>query len=70
MAPKTEQERLFGASCVRVMLERGGLQPQDNEIYQGTLADLGLEDSQVLAYLENHRSDVERALDQRGGRAG
>lgn len=62
MAPRTREERLFGAACLRVKLEKGGAPPAASEIYQATIQDLGLTESEVEAYLVNHRGTVESAL--------
>lgn len=68
MPPKSESERLFGAACLRVTLERSGLDPSHHEIYQGALSDLSLDDPRVMAFLAEHRASVETALDERKGR--
>ncbi|CAN0595628.1 unnamed protein product, partial [Laminaria digitata] len=57
MAPKTREERLFGAACLRVTLERNGGSAM-NEIYNATLDDLGLEAEDVDTYLETERVKV------------
>lgn len=70
MPPKSREQRLLGAACVRVALERSGGSP-DNEIYRGTLLDLGLTEADVNEYLLQHRAEVERRLDaHRSGRRG
>ena len=61
MAPKTREEKLFGAACLKVTLEQNG-GSAINEIYQATLTDLGLESGEVEIYLEQERSRVESAL--------
>lgn len=61
MAPKTREERLFGAACLRVTLERNGGSAM-NEIYNATLDDLGLAAEDVDTYLETERAQVEAAL--------
>lgn len=66
MAPKTREERLFGAACLKVTLERNGGSAM-NEIYKATLSDLGLEAEDVEVYLRTERERVEAALDS--GRA-
>lgn len=63
MAPKTEQERLFGAACVRVTLERTGRDPTSVSLYVETLDDLDLSDEAVRRYLSEHRADVEAKLE-------
>lgn len=66
MAPKTREERLFGAACLRVTLERNGGSAM-NEIYIATLEDLGLSAEEVDTYLQGARAQVESALNS--GRA-
>lgn len=70
MAPRTERERWFGAACVRVTLERAGHDPMSMSLYRDTLADLRVEDDDVVAYLQAHRGEVEAKLDahRRGAR--
>lgn len=63
MTPKSRDERLFGAACLRLTLEstrgdRGGA----SEIYRETLRDLALTEEDVDAYLEQHRERIEAAL--------
>jgi hypothetical protein len=68
LAPKSRQERLFGAACLKQQLERSpGVNASASEIYRGTLRDLDLEESEVEAYLREHQAEVEAALDARGG---
>lgn len=70
MPPKSREQRLFGAACLRLALEAkvadkaGGL-----EIYEATLADLGVSDDEVEIYLATHREEVRSAL-AAGRRAG
>ncbi|MGF1509023.1 MAG: hypothetical protein ACFB9M_05920 [Myxococcota bacterium] len=68
MAARSREERLFGAACVRVTLESagGGLAG----LYADMLKDLELDASDVEAYLEAHREEVEVALARRGKRHG
>jgi len=61
MAPKTREERLFGAACLRVTLEQNGGSAM-NQIYNATLDDLGLAAEDVDTYLETERARVEAAL--------
>ncbi len=70
MAPKTEAERIFGAACLRVTLERSGHDPARSEIYKETLNELNLSDGQVMVFLDQHRREVESRLDEHGGAAG
>lgn len=67
MAPKTERERLFGAACVRVTLERAGRAPTSLSLYTETLDDLGVTDEDVTRYLKQHRAEVEGRLDAHRG---
>ena len=62
MAPKTRDERLFGAACLKVTLERTGGSAM-TEIYTATLSDLGLTAEEVDLYLDHARTRVEAALD-------
>jgi hypothetical protein len=61
---KTRAERLFSAAVLRRSFElqdeeyRGGFR----FVYEGVLRDLGLEDDDVVEYLEKHRDEVERAI--------
>jgi hypothetical protein len=65
---KTREERLFGAACLRLTLERGsGHGAAGSEIYRETLMDLELTDADVDAYLESHRDAVVAALAARRG---
>ncbi len=61
--PRTKAQRLFGAACLRIQLERNRVDPNGSEIYQGALDDLDLEDNEVEAYIRDHRAEVETALD-------
>lgn len=69
MAPKTRDERLFGAACLKVTLERNGGSAM-NEIYTATLSELGLTAVEVEAYLLENRPKVREALDARGRKGG
>ncbi len=62
MAQRSKQERLFGAACLRLTLERAGTRVSGNEIYEGTLRDLGLTDDDVEVYVRDHRDEVQTAL--------
>jgi hypothetical protein len=64
MAPRTREERLFGAACLKVTLERSGGSAM-NEIYNATLSDLGLTAEEVDIYLQAERAQVEAALNAR-----
>ena len=62
MPPRTKAEKLFGAACLKVGLERGGSSDAAaTEIFLGALEDLGLRESEVDAFLSEHRKDVELA---------
>ena len=63
MPPRTREQRLFGAACLKVQLERAGI--SNSEIYEGALSDLELTDAEVIDYLTRERNRVETALDQR-----
>jgi hypothetical protein len=62
---RTREERLFGAACLKVTLERSAGPAHRSEIYRGALEDLGLTDAEVDAFLAEERPAVERALDAR-----
>ncbi len=61
---RSRRDPLFGAAVLKLsFLARGeGAAGAFREIYEGVLADLGLSDAQVDAYLEQHRAEVEAAL--------
>jgi hypothetical protein len=68
--PRTKAERLFSAAVVRRSFEL-----QDREyaqgfrfVYEGVLRDLELQDSEVDAYLAEHRGEVEAAIGRRGAK--
>lgn len=67
MPRRTKRERLFGAACLKLTLETGGVQVSGNEIYEGALRDLGLTDAEVDEYLRDNRREVREAL--KAGRA-
>jgi hypothetical protein len=63
MPPKSREERLFGASCLKLKLEKTvGQRAAAVEIYQDTLRDLGLSEEDVDAYVDAHRGEIEAAL--------
>ena len=70
MPAKSHQEKLFGAACVYVTLERQGLSPALNEMYLATLTDLGVEPGAVEQFLAEQRDIVESALKRRGSSKG
>ncbi|MCK6546508.1 hypothetical protein L6R52_11710 [Myxococcota bacterium] len=68
MPPKSREQRLFGAACLKLTLERThGDRAATLEIYEATLRDLDLTDGAVEEYLSAHRSEVQAALDARRG---
>lgn len=65
---KTKEEKLFSAAVLRRSFE---LQDKQYEqafrfVYEGVLRDLGLLDSDVVAYLGKHLVEVEKAIGRRG----
>lgn len=66
MAPKSREQRLFGAACLKVTLEQNATSASASTIFLDTLKDLSLVEAEVDAYLREHREEVERAL-VRGG---
>lgn len=68
MAPRSREERLFGAACLWLTLE-ATISPLDSDIMVGTLGDLNLDATEVEAYLAKHRSRVAEAL-KRGRHGG
>jgi hypothetical protein len=67
--PKTKAERLFSAAVVRRSFE---LQDREYEagfrfVYEGVLRDLELHESEVEAYLAEHRAEVEAAIGRAKG---
>lgn len=73
MAPrqKTKEDKLFSAAVLRRSFELRGDEhrAQFRFVYEGVLRDLGLEASEVEAYLAAHGPEVETALG-RGPKAG
>src|SRR5437868_2078931 len=64
VATKTRDERLFGAACLKVMLERTLRDRAGaSEIYRATLSDLDILDEDVDGYLAEHREMIQTALD-------
>ena len=67
---RSQEEKLFGAACLKLALSQTqGVGAAENEIYKGTLSDLGLSDEDVDRYLDSNRDLVRNALSKRG-RAG
>lgn len=60
--PRTREEKLFGAACLKVTLDAQGARTDTSEIYRGALSDLGLTDGEVDEYLRVHRAEVELKL--------
>jgi hypothetical protein len=61
---KTKEERLFSAAVLRRSFELQSRehQPGFQFVYEGVLRDLDLEDAEVVAFLDAHRDEVERAI--------
>ena len=67
MPPKTREQRLFGAACLKLTLEKNvNAEAEDIEIYQQSLGDLDLTAEDVQTYLVDNRAIVQAALDKRG----
>ena len=62
MPRKTRAERLFGAACLQLTLERSGSRARASELYLSTLSDLDVSEAEVDAYVEAHRDEVLEAL--------
>ena len=60
--PRTREEKLFGAACLKVTLESRPGGAAGSEIYTGALEDLGVTDAEVDSYLAQHRVEVEARL--------
>ncbi len=62
--PKTREEKLFSAAVLRRSFELRGEEHRDQFrfVYAGVLRDLGLEETEVEAYLSAHRAEVEAAI--------
>jgi hypothetical protein len=60
---KTQEQKLFGAAVLKTSFRlREALDsPAFKFVYPGVLRDLGLEDSEVDAYIEANREAVEKA---------
>lgn len=71
MPSRTKAQKLFGAACLKVGLERGQVsRAAAIEIFRGTLEELGLTEGEVEDFLRAHREDVERAWERRDGSKG
>ncbi len=62
--PKTRVERLFSAAVLRRSFELSGGEHEASFrfVYEGVIRDLGLEESDVDAYLAAHRDEVDAAI--------
>lgn len=60
--PRTREEKLFGAACLKVTLSAHPGGADTSDIYRGALSDLGVTDAEVEAYLALHRAEVEAKL--------
>ena len=60
---KTREQKLFGAAVLKVsfLLREAGDSPAFKLVYPGVLRDLGLEDSEVDAFIASNRESVEKA---------
>jgi hypothetical protein len=69
MSDRPGKDPLFGAAVLRLSFELRGAteEPGFRFVYRRTLADLGLTDDAVRAYLEEHRDAVEQHI-RAGGR--
>ena len=67
--PRSKAEKLFAAAVLRRTFELRGEESGAafKFVYEGVLRDLGLEDAEVLAHLESHRSEVEAAIGRKTG---
>jgi len=67
---KTLRDKLWGAAVLKCSFTLRGAadSPAFKGIYPGVLRDLGLDDAQVDAFIEEHREAVEKAA--RGSTAG
>ena len=61
---KSKEEKLFSAAVLRRSFEARGEEYAGGFrfVYEGVLRDLGLEDAEVLAYLAEHREQVDKAI--------
>jgi hypothetical protein len=62
--PKTREEKLFAAAVLRRSFELRGDEHREQFqfVYSGVLRDLGLEATDVDAYLAAHRAEVDVAI--------
>jgi hypothetical protein len=64
MSERPGRDPLFGAAVLRLSFELRGAtdDPGFRFVYRKTLADLGLTDDTVRAYVEEHRDALERHI--------
>jgi hypothetical protein len=64
---KTKAERLFSAAVLLrgFELQEARYKAGFRFVYEGVLRDLGLEDHEVVEYLEKHRAEVDAAMGRR-----
>ena len=71
MPPRTKEERLFGAACLKAQLEKSGASGSGaSGIYEGTIKDLGISDEEVCRFLTLNRAQIEEALSSGSRKAG
>ena len=56
---------LFGAAVLKLSMAKKGLitEPGFRVVYAGTLRELGLKDSEVEAYIAEHRETLEKHIE-------
>ncbi|MBI2375754.1 MAG: hypothetical protein HYV07_17290 [Deltaproteobacteria bacterium] len=59
---KSHSDRLFGAACIKLMLERTGGAAQGKSIYEETLAELGVTNEEVEAFVDGNRARIVESL--------
>ena len=66
---RSRDEKLFAAAVLRRSFELAGedQRPGYRFVYDGVLRDLGLEDADVVAFLERHALEVDAAIGRRRG---
>lgn len=62
--PRTPEEKLFAAAVLKRSFELRGDEHREGFrfVYEGVLRDLGLDDAEVDAYLEDHAAEVDAAI--------
>ena len=60
-----DRDPLFGAAVLKLAMAKQGMSsaPGFRSIYAGTLRDLGVTDSEVEAYISEHRERLEAHID-------